>query len=325
MPAGLKQTSSVVAVGFEVVETGANTFTQGVTDLNLSPLDNEVFVVLSINLDPGTPDALAGTDTFVNASLTTTTRTTLANLSDSNCLANSTNAIRAQGFLDSGCAFQTGAIETPPANLDYIGIIATSDFFVQVQGQANLGVKQVTGKIYGYRARADAAVYAALVQSQALSAWGGLPLARYDYDRDDLTDFFRDDRREQERLERMIDDARRMMDREQRQEDPVMRVINDPTIVMTPAQKKAVNDPKVAMNGQRQLVRVNPGRISAGASPLYPPISSKRTRKKTKMDRTMSRCLKEANSKMRKKNGQLRKGKTMRDVMRLAHRLCKKS
>ena len=170
MPTGLKQTSSVVAVGFETRETGANTFTQGVTDLNLSPLDQEVFVVLSINMDPSTPDSVAGTDTFVNASLTTTSKLALANLSDANCLANSTNAIRAAGFVDSGCAFQTGAIETPPANLDYIGIIATNDFFVQVQGQGNLGIKQVTGKIYGYRARADASVYAALVQSEVLSA-----------------------------------------------------------------------------------------------------------------------------------------------------------
>ena len=94
---------------------------------------------------------------------------------------------------------------------------------------------------------------------------------------------------------------------------------------MTPAQKKAVNDPKVAMNGQRQLVRAQTQAMSTAGRVMYPPISSKRTRKKTKMDKTMSRCLKEANAKMRKKNGQLRKGKTMADVMRLAHRLCKKS
>ena len=47
MPTGLKQTSSVVTVGFSVDETAANTFTEGVTDLNLSPLDREVFVVLA--------------------------------------------------------------------------------------------------------------------------------------------------------------------------------------------------------------------------------------------------------------------------------------
>lgn len=150
-------------------------------------------------------------------------------------------------------------------------------------------------------------------------------MVRYFYDRDDFTDRLRDDRREQERLERMIDDARRDMDREMRQEDPVMRVINDPTIVMTPEQKRAVNNPNRVMNGNRELVRAQAVAMDSQNRVIYPTLTTKRTRRKTKMDKTMSRCLKEANSRMRRKNGQLRKGKTMSDVMRLAHRLCKKS
>ena len=67
MPRGLKQTSSVVPIGFSVDETGANTFTQASVDLNLSPLDNEVFVVLAINLDPFTPDSVAATNTAVES------------------------------------------------------------------------------------------------------------------------------------------------------------------------------------------------------------------------------------------------------------------
>ena len=169
MPTGLKQTSSVVTVGFSVDETAANTYTQGVTDLNLSPLDREVFVVLAINMDPFYPDAIAATDTSISASLTSTSQTRVTNLSNPNCLAAAVNAIKAAGFLDAGVGFQT-RLETPPANLDYIGIIATNDFFVQVEGAGNLGVKGVDGKIYGYRARADADIYAALVQSEALSA-----------------------------------------------------------------------------------------------------------------------------------------------------------
>ena len=151
MPTGLKQTSSVVTVGFSVDETGANTFTQGVTDLNLSPL--------AINMDPFYPDAIAATDTSISASLTSTSQTRVTNLSNPNCLAAAVNAIKAAGFLDAGVGFQT-RLETPPANLDYIGIIATNDFFVQVEGAGNLGVKGVDGKIYGYRARADADIYA---------------------------------------------------------------------------------------------------------------------------------------------------------------------
>jgi len=170
MPKGLKQSSSVISVGFKALETVANTFTQEQVDLNLSPLDREVFVVLAINLDPYSPDAIAGTDTLVQSSLTTTSQTAVAALDNSNCLGASGSTIRALGFADSGCAFQTIAGETPPATLDYIGIIATNDFFVQVKGTANTNVKGVTGKMYGYRAVASADIYAALVQSEVLSA-----------------------------------------------------------------------------------------------------------------------------------------------------------
>ena len=170
MPTGLKQTSSVVAIGFSVDEAAPNTFAQSSVDLTLSPLDREVFVVLAVNLDPFTPDAIAGTDTAVESSLTTTSQTGVANLSNANCLAASGNVIKAAGFVDGGVAFQSLGGETPPATLEYIGIIATNDFFVQVKGIGNLAARGMDGKLYGYRARADADIYAALVQSEVLSA-----------------------------------------------------------------------------------------------------------------------------------------------------------
>jgi hypothetical protein len=54
--------------------------------------------------------------------------------------------------------------------LEYIGIISTNDFFIQVQGAGNLNPRQTQGKMYGYRARADSSIYAALVQSEVLSS-----------------------------------------------------------------------------------------------------------------------------------------------------------
>jgi hypothetical protein len=170
MPTGLKASSSVVSIGFDAIETAPNTFVQSTIDLNLSPLDREVFVVLAINLDPFSPDAVAATDTLVSASLTTTSQTAVQSLANTNCLAAGASTIRAAGFVDGGVAFQTIAGETPPATLDYIGIIATNDFFVQCKGTANTQFKGVTGKMYGYRAVASADIYAALVQSEVLSA-----------------------------------------------------------------------------------------------------------------------------------------------------------
>ena len=170
MPTGLKASSSTVAIGFTVAETAPNTFSQGSVDLNLSPLDREVFVVTAINLDPIAPDAVAGTNSQTQCSLTTTSQSAVTQLSNANCLATATLDIRAGGFVDGGVGFTRNGMETPPATLDYIGIIATNDFFVQVKGFGNLLEKGVFGKMYGYRAQASSDIYAALVQSEVLSA-----------------------------------------------------------------------------------------------------------------------------------------------------------
>lgn len=163
-------------------------------------------------------------------------------------------------------------------------------------------------------------------------------MADYSYDPDDRNDYFRDDRRDELRREQMIIAAMREIDRDQMRSETVMgqereiqaiqEVINNPGIKMTESQKKAVNNPKKAMNNQGKIVKAPTGRQVIRSSNQFRntgiPLPVKRTRKKTKMDKTMSRCLKIANSKLRNKNGKLKKGKTMRDVMKMAHRLCKK-
>lgn len=51
---------------------------------------------------------------------------------------------------------------------------------------------------------------------------------------------------------------------------------------------------------------------------------TKRTRKRTQTDKNMSKALRKANDKFRKKNGQLRKGATQAQIMRYAHKLLRK-
>ena len=164
----LKKSSSLITIGFQVDETGLNTFTEGRVDLQLNPLDQEVFVVQAVNLDPSVPDLVANTNTTVACSLSTTSRTTVGNLSTSDIIATANLNIRSDPA--SSVSFSRDSMETPPADLPYIAIISTNDFHVQIQGTGNIGVKNCSGKMYGYRAKADAATYAALVQSELLSA-----------------------------------------------------------------------------------------------------------------------------------------------------------
>lgn len=166
---GLTETSSIITIGFDVNEPAPNTFTEARVDLQLNPLDNEVFVVYAVDLDVGAPDAIAGTSTVMQGALTTTSQTTMPNLSSSSCIARKARQIRAGGFVDGGVGFDSGSLESPPTLLPYLAIISTNDFFIQVQGTNNGIAHGMSGKLYGVRARASAAQYAALVQSEVLT------------------------------------------------------------------------------------------------------------------------------------------------------------
>ncbi len=162
----LKKTSKEIQVSFLITEAAANTFTQDQHDLALDPLNNEVFVVQAIDFNADPPDVVGGTDTRTTVSLSSSTRTTLGTLANSNVMASVTDSIQ-----DGIVGFST---ENPSAvtsgMVDSIGIIATSNFFVQIEGGNNAQAKTASGRIYGYRAKADSGTYAALVQSEVLSA-----------------------------------------------------------------------------------------------------------------------------------------------------------
>ena len=54
------------------------------------------------------------------------------------------------------------------------------------------------------------------------------------------------------------------------------------------------------------------------------PVATKRTRKKTKTDKNMSKALRMANERFRTKKGKLRKGATQAQIMKYAHKLLKR-
>lgn len=165
-----KKTSSEIQISSGLTETAAGTFTQLEIDLSLSPLDNEVFVVTAVDLDLQAPDAVPATDTDVTAYVSSTSQTATVGIDNSNVITSSRKDIRAGGFADGGVGFSQQSLTAPVGDLGYIGIIATNNFYLGVQGNNNLLAKRANVRVYGYRARADAATYAALVQSEVLSA-----------------------------------------------------------------------------------------------------------------------------------------------------------
>ena len=166
---GLTQTSSLIQISASVTESAANTFTVEQIDLQLNPLDREVFVVQAVDLDAQPADLSADKTSVVSLSLSSTRRTTVGGIDFANVIA--AKRITTQSITDVGAVTnEYMASDSPASNLDYIAIVATNDMFLNVEGTLNTGEKSANARVYGYRARADAAIYAALVQSEALSA-----------------------------------------------------------------------------------------------------------------------------------------------------------
>ena len=117
-------------------------------------------------------------------------------------------------------------------------------------------------------------------------------------------------------------------------EPVVQTMVNDPSFKLTQEMVDLINDDErmVLSDGQSNLIETSANRFPSSVRRQFDraslvsriPGNTKRTRKKTKTDKNMSKALREANARLRTKKGLLRKGKTQADVMRLAHRLRKK-
>lgn len=157
-----------------------------------------------------------------------------------------------------------------------------------------------------------------------------------------LDDYRRDQRerdieREASQRDRRYDDVqdRIVEDYLREDRDEVLRtMVNDDTMTVSPEMVEIINNPDLEMSSDMRVRRrsSSSGRTGFGSGRFSSQFAAqgfdlptkKRTRKKTSTDKKMSKALKDANKKLRNKNGKLKKGKTMKDVMKMAHRLRKK-
>tara|TARA_R110000824_G_C15164154_1_gene672209 strand:- start:506 stop:1042 length:537 start_codon:yes stop_codon:yes gene_type:complete len=149
------------------------------------------------------------------------------------------------------------------------------------------------------------------------------------------------DRQRQDR-ERADDDRRRALD-EQRMAvldanrarlDAMLVLVNDDDITLSSEEVAVVNDKSLRMMPDGEVVTRRPpsGRNVIRRSGQFSRANilpnfegpKKRTRKKTRTDKNMSKALRLANEKFRTAKGKLRKGATQAQIMKFAHKLLKK-
>jgi len=170
------------------------------------------------------------------------------------------------------------------------------------------------------------------------------------FDFDDFTDTRRFDRQREQDLsdrqrmdrERADDDRRRaleeqrlaVLDQNRARLDAMLTLVNDDDITLSAEEVAVVNNRDMRMMPDGEIVkRAEPkardiirrsGQFSRQNLLPNLPTSPKRTRKKTKTDKNMSKALRLANDKFRTAKGKLRKGATQSQIMRYAHKLLKK-
>lgn len=168
MPAGLKRTSSQLQITEKLTESAANTFTEATVNLPLNTLDREVFVVTAVDVDCSPPDVDAALNSQVAVSVSTTSRTSVGTIGDSQVLAVKYRDIKRGAAAGDVVAFEGSFGETAAGDIEYVGIIATEDFNIQIAGINNASAKFANVRLFGYRATASSDVYSALVQNELL-------------------------------------------------------------------------------------------------------------------------------------------------------------
>jgi len=165
----LKRTSEPFIISTSVNESAPNTFTQSEVAVNLNPLDQEVLLILAVDIDAFAPDLIPGTNSAMTVSVSTSAQKATVGIDSSACIASQRIDVKTDGV--NHVAFDRLLSAGPTSDLiDYVGILATNNFFLQAEGVNNLGAKGGNVRMWAVRAKADSATYAALVNSELLSA-----------------------------------------------------------------------------------------------------------------------------------------------------------
>ena len=165
----LKRTSEPFIISTSVTESAANTFTQSEVAVNLNPLDQEVLLILAVDIDSFAPDVIAGTNTAQTVSVSTSSQTAVLGIDASACIASQRIDVKTDGV--NHVVFDRLLNSGPESSLiDYVSILATNNFFLQTEGVNNAGAKGGNVRMWCVRAKADSSTYAALVNSELLSA-----------------------------------------------------------------------------------------------------------------------------------------------------------
>ena len=166
----LKKTSEIFTISTRAAQTAVDGFVEQEINLSLNILDQEILAIYAVDADMSQPDAdVASASQDVTFSLTATTQTAVSNISEPTCIAagqlSRKNDAGAGLLGDTVPLFQSS--NTPVASdIPWIYLVATDNMYLQLDSNNAGTTKSANVRIWCQRMKADAATYAALVNSE---------------------------------------------------------------------------------------------------------------------------------------------------------------
>jgi|TARA_R110002012_G_C11626139_1_gene609449 hypothetical protein len=163
-------TSDPFYVNGRVTESGANTFTELEISLPLDSLNQEGIVVHAVYFSGDEPGSIAAQQSRISRQLTTTSQTAIVGSNNANLLA------MQQTYITGGAAEFSGphVVDVVSSNepfqvADNLGLVATDNLFLAIQGQHQAGAKAANVRVVCSRIKLTASAYAALVTNELSS------------------------------------------------------------------------------------------------------------------------------------------------------------
>lgn len=163
-----KKTSAIFNVGASVTESAANTYTQAQVTLPLSSLDREVFILTDVQMSGGNVATAPGGVGSSDVQVTKTSQANLLTIADPDVIGRMSIKLDDSAGLGPavvedrhpGNSFSTGT------DRDYLAVIATPNFFISTASVGQAAPLSAAARLTGYRAKATADTYAALVTEE---------------------------------------------------------------------------------------------------------------------------------------------------------------
>ena len=170
MPSAYKVTSDPFYVNGNLTESAASTYSQTEISLPLDSLNREGILVHAVYFSGEEPERVPNAISQIRMQVTTTSKTGMVGANDANLLS------RQEKYITGGAAEFSGphvidviASNEPYQESDNLGLVATDNLFLAIQGTNQAAAKACQFRAVCSRIKLTADAYAALVTNELSS------------------------------------------------------------------------------------------------------------------------------------------------------------